>query len=139
MSMKVSIVVFVVAVALIVGCGVQVPDVPEGDAVSYEAHLEDLVVARCLGCHGAEEPKAKLVLEQGTGYGQLVGRQSVQMPEFALVAPGDPEASYLWMKLQHSAKIEVGKGMPRTLTGVKKLPEAELELYRRWIAGGTLP
>jgi len=124
---------------LMIGCGVQIPDVPEGDAVLYEAHLEDLVVARCLGCHGAEEPKAKLVLEQGTGYGQLVGRQSVQMPEIPLVAPGDPEASYLWMKLQHSLKIEIGKGMPRTLTGVKKLPAPELELYRRWIAGGALP
>ena len=137
--MKAAIVVPVVAVLLIAGCGVRVPEVPEGAAVSYEAHLETLVVARCLGCHGAEEPKAKLVLEQGTGYGQLVGRQSVQMPEILLAAPGDPEASYLWMKLQHSPEIEIGKGMPRTLTGVKKLPAAELDLYRRWIAGGAVP
>jgi len=139
MMVKRSYLLVGVLAFLVIGCGVRVPEVPEGAAVSYEAHLETLVVARCLGCHGAEEPKAKLVLEQGTGYGQLVGRQSVQMPEIALVAPGDPEASYLWMKLQHSAEIEVGKGMPRTLTGVKKLPEVELELYRRWIAGGTLP
>jgi hypothetical protein len=124
-------------VALVVGCGTPVPTVPEFEPVSYSAHLEPLVVAHCLGCHESEEPKAKLVLEEGTGYGQLVGRRSVQHPEMALVEPGDPERSYLWLKLQHTAAE--GKGMPRTLTGSKMLRSAELELYRRWISEGALP
>ena len=125
------------AVLILAGCGTPVPDVPAGETVSYERHLEPLVVAHCLGCHEAEEPKAKLVLEEGTGYGQLVGRQSIQVPEMALVAPGDVDASYLWLKLQHTAPE--GKGMPRTPTGVKKLRAAELELYRRWIEEGAKP
>ena len=124
---------------LAAGCGVHLPEVPEGVAVSYQEHLEALVVERCLGCHGEEEPKAKLVLVQGKGYDQLVGRHSVQVPKMRLVAPGDLEASYLWMKMEHSPELEVGKGMPRTLTGAKKLPAAELELYRRWIEDGALP
>lgn len=124
-------------VLFLVGCGTPLPDVPAGESVSYERHLEPLVVAHCLGCHEVEEPKAKLVLEEGTGYGQLVGRQSIQVPEMALVAPGSPEASYLWLKLQHTAPE--GKGMPRTPTGVKKLRDAELELYRRWIEDGAKP
>lgn len=122
---------------LAVGCGVQIPEVPVGTPVSYSVHLEPLVTARCLGCHKADEPKAKLVLEQGTGYGQLVGRRSVQVPEMQLVQPGEPESSYLWRKLQHAT--EVGKGMPRTLTGAKKLQPAELELYHRWISDGAIP
>ncbi len=122
---------------ILAGCGTPVPNVPAGETVSYERHLEPLVVAHCLGCHEAEEPKAKLVLEEGTGYGQLVGRQSIQVPEMALVAPGDVDASYLWLKLQHTAPE--GKGMPRTPTGVKKLRAAELELYRRWIEEGAKP
>jgi len=124
-------------VAVIAGCGVQGPEVPEGVSVSYTAHLEPLVTARCVGCHTTDEPKAKLVLEEGSGYEMLVGRRSVQAPELELVAPGDPESSYLWLKLQHSA--EVGKGMPRTLTGSKMLPAPELELYRRWIEDGANP
>ncbi len=124
-------------VVLVVGCGTPVPTVPEDEPVSYSAHLEPLVIAHCLGCHEAKEPKAKLVLEEGTGYEQLAGRRSVQQPEMALVEPGDPENSYLWLKLQHTATD--GKGMPRTLTGVKKLRPAELELYRRWIVEGALP
>jgi hypothetical protein len=119
------------------GCGAKVPDVPKGEPVSYSAHLEPLVIAHCLGCHDSEEPKAKLVLDPGEGYGQLVGRRSVQVPEMALVEPGDPDASYLWLKLLHRAPE--GKGMPRTLTGTKKLRPTELELYRRWIEDGAKP
>jgi hypothetical protein len=119
------------------GCGTPVPEVADGQPVSYAAHLEPLVVAHCLGCHGSEEAKAKLVLDPGLGYERLVGPRSVQDPEMALVEPGDSERSYLWLKLQHVT--EKGKGMPRTVTGVKKLRPAELELYRRWIEGGALP
>jgi hypothetical protein len=119
------------------GCGTPVPEVADGQPVSYAAHLEPLVVAHCLGCHESEEAKAKLVLDPGMGYERLVGPRSGQDPEMALVEPGDPERSYLWLKLQHVT--EKGKGMPRTLTGSKKLRESELELYRRWIEGGAKP
>ena len=127
----------IVGVMVLMGCGATVPEVPEEAPVSYTAHLEPLVIAHCLGCHDSEEPKARLVLDPGEGYGQLVGRRSIQVPEMTLVEPGDPDASYLWLKLQHRAPE--GKGMPRTLTGTKKLRPAELELYRRWIEGGAKP
>ena len=119
------------------GCGTQVPEVPNGEPVSYSAHLEPLVIAHCLSCHESDEAKAKLVLDPGVGYERLVGPPSVQEPEMALVEPGDPESSYLWLKLQHLT--EEGKGMPRTVAGSKKLRESELELYRRWIEGGAKP
>ena len=118
-------------------CGTQVPEVPIEESVSYSMHLEPLIIAHCLSCHESEEAKAKLVLDPGLGYERLVGPRSIQVPEMALVAPGDPERSYLWLKLQHVA--EEGKGMPRTPTGSKKLRESELELYRRWIEGGAKP
>ena len=132
-----SIVLAALPVLALSGCGQPIPEVPEGEIVSYSAHLEPLVLAHCLGCHTAEEPKAKLVLEQGSGYGNLVGRRSVQVATMFLVKPGDVESSYLWHKLQHRAAE--GKGMPRTATSVKKLRAAELELYRRWIEEGAQP
>ena len=118
-------------------CGTQVPEVPIEESVSYSMHLEPLIIAHCLSCHESEEAKAKLVLDPGLGYERLVGPRSIQVPEMPLVAPGDPEHSYLWLKLQHVT--EEGKGMPRTPTGSKKLRESELELYRRWIEGGAKP
>jgi hypothetical protein len=119
------------------GCGSKVPEVPNEEPVSYAVHLEPLVIANCLSCHESEEAKAKLVLDPGLGYERLVGSRSIQDPDMALVEPGDPERSYLWLKLQHVT--EEGKGMPRTLTGSKKLRESELELYKRWIEGGAKP
>jgi len=122
---------------LAAGCGVGVPDVPEGETVSYARHLEPLVIAHCHGCHETGNAKAKLVVDEGIGYERLVGPSSVQVPHMALVEPGEPDRSYLWLKLQH--RSEEGQGMPRTLTGSKKLRPAELELYRRWIEEGAKP
>jgi len=134
---RISATVAGVTLAIIAGCGTQVPEVPKEEPVSYSVHLEPLVIAHCLSCHESGEAKAKLVLDPRIGYQRLVGPRSTQKPEMALVEPGDPERSYLWLKLQHVT--EEGKGMPRTLTGSKKLRDSELELYRRWIEGGALP
>jgi hypothetical protein len=127
----------IAAAVAAVGCGTPVPEVPVEATVSYAEHLEPLVIAHCLACHESEDPKGKLVLDPGKGYGQLVGRKSTQVPELDLVAAGDLEGSYLWHKIEHRSRE--GKGMPRTLTGVKKLRPAEIDLYRRWIEGGALP
>jgi hypothetical protein len=131
-------VALVVIAGLVTACtGVEVPVVPEGVPVTYAEHLEPLVIARCLSCHTTEEPEAQLVLEPGIGYGEMVGRASIQVPELPIVAPGDPEGSYLWRKLNHD--VEIGRGMPRTVVGSIRLPDEEIELYRRWIEDGALP
>ena len=126
-----------VALLAISACGPGVPVVPDGRPVSYADHVEPLIIKRCLGCHTAEEPKEELVLERGQGYAQLVERASEQVPSMELVVPGDADTSYLWHKVDHTASH--GKGMPRTLTGAKRLPPAELELIRRWIEDGAKP
>ncbi len=124
--------------AALLGCGGgALPEVPVGSAVSYERHVEPLVLKRCLSCHTTDEPKANLVLEKGTGYGQMVGRRSVQAPELDLVVGGDLESSYLWLKIDQRPRT--GEGMPRTFLGSKRLPAAELERFRRWIEDGALP
>jgi len=132
------LVIAVIWSLLALGCsGVEVPVVPDGVPVTYSEHLEPLIVARCLSCHTTEEPEARLVLEIGAGYDGMVGRPSTQVPELLMVAPGDVENSYLWRKLIHD--VEIGKGMPRTVVGSIKLPEEEIDLYRRWIEDGARP
>jgi hypothetical protein len=129
---------FVVFAFVLSSACVQAPPTPPaGDPVTYAAYLEPVVLERCLACHTADEPKAELVLEPGVGYDNLVNRSSIQVPGMALVKPGDPEASYLWLKVDQRP-VE-GDGMPRTLFGARRLPEPEVELFRRWIADGALP
>jgi hypothetical protein len=133
MKKLLPIALFIVSTA----CGSSVPDIPMGEPVSYSDHLEPLIVKRCVGCHTAEEPEAELVLEQGDGYSQLVGRSSIQVPGMRLVVAGNTESSYLWQKLDHTAAK--GEGMPRTLVGSKRLPDEELAFIRRWIDEGAKP
>jgi hypothetical protein len=131
-SMRVTL--WIVIIALSVGCRPPV-DVP--DAPSYAGDVEPLVVKRCLSCHEFEEPKAQLVLEVGEGYGRMVGRSSTQVKDVLIVAPGDVEGSYLWHKLDFTAAE--GQGMPRTAFGARRLPDDEVELFRRWIETGAKP
>jgi len=131
---------FVVAalVAAAVGCGGRrLPALADGQPASYREHLEPLVLRRCRSCHTVEDPEAGLVLEAGRGWEALVGLRSVQVPAMRLVDPGRLASSYLWLKLDHTAAF--GDGMPRTVFGAKRLPDAELERFRRWIEDGARP
>jgi hypothetical protein len=128
------LVLVVVAAAAAVACAppLEVPETP-----GYAADVEPLVLRRCLSCHRSGETRGDLVLEAGRGHQQLVGRPSVQVPFLLLVAPGEPDASYLWQKLVHTAAV--GDGMPRGAFGPRRLPPEELELFRRWIETGAKP
>lgn len=106
-------------------------------APSYAADIEPIFAKRCGDCHSVKEAKAHLILDPGRGYEDLVGQAAFQVPGMQLVKPGDPESSYLWKKLDHTARE--GKGMPRTLFGSKKLPDDELQLIRTWIETGARP
>ena len=134
---KIAVVACVAVVAL-AGCSQRsaAPAKAE-DVPGYADRVEKVFVKRCEGCHSAEKAKGKLVLDKGKGYANLVGPMSTKAPEIPRVKPGDPEGSFLWRKLTGSARE--GKAMPLTPYGWKKLPDDELELVRRWIAGGAKP
>jgi len=105
--------------------------------VSYAKDIEPIFVKACSKCHGEDNPKKGLDVSAGKGFGQLVGVKSAEVPEMARVKAGDPAASYLWLKVSHTATQ--GKGMPRTLFGAKKLPQADLDLIQQWIVQGANP
>ncbi|MDD5565123.1 MAG: hypothetical protein PHQ91_15525 [Thermoanaerobaculaceae bacterium] len=105
--------------------------------VSYARDVEPIVVKACANCHGGDNPKKGLDLSAGKGFADLTQHKSQESPLMALVKPGDPAGSYLWLKVSHTATE--GRGMPRTLFGAKKLPQAELDTIRDWIIQGANP
>lgn len=105
--------------------------------LSYAADVEPIILKACADCHGGDSPKKGLDLSQGKGFERLLDVKSQEVPEMVLVKAGDPAASYLWLKVAHTATQ--GKGMPRTLFGAKKLPQAELEAIQNWIIQGANP
>jgi hypothetical protein len=127
---ELTLVVLLVASVLAMAARAQAP-------LSYAKDVEPIIVKACSECHGGDSPKKGLDLSGGKGFEHLVGVKGQEVPEMLLVKAGDPAGSYLWLKVTHTATQ--GKGMPRTLFGAKKLPQAELDVIQNWIIQGANP
>ena len=90
----------------------------------------------CTQCHtnAGRTPTGGLLLIEGQSYSSLVGRPSTAKPGAVLVAPGDPDNSYLLQKLEGASTI-VGVRMPRG-AGPFVTP-GQLSIIRRWIELGA--
>ena len=64
--------------------------------------------------------------------GELIGVASNQVPDLKRVDPGNPDGSYLLMKVRGTEGI-ANSQMP--LGGT--LTDAQIEMIREWIAGGA--
>ena len=108
-----------------------------GNGVTWEARVRPILEANCGGCHSEAEQQGDLVLVGDGVYARLL-EKSAQVPEFALIEPGDAEASYLYMKLVGADGI-TGNIMPfNPLTGEGRLTEAELGDILTWISNGAV-
>jgi hypothetical protein len=86
-------------------------------------------------CHqGGAAPKG-LSLEAGRSLRGLVGVASVEVPGLLRVLPGDPEGSYLVVKLAASDARRVGARMPRN--GPPFASDAQVRAIKQWIREGA--
>lgn len=89
----------------------------------------------CTGCHsGASAPRG-LDLRPEFAFDKMVGQPSAERPSMALVAPGQPDLSYLIVKLEGGAGMK-GRRMPR---GRPARPQAEIDILRDWITSLAEP
>ncbi len=108
-----------------------------GDGVTWAARVAPILAANCGGCHSPEEAQAGLVLTGDDVYARLL-EPSTQLTDMPLITPGDPEASYLYLKLIGDDRI-LGYSMPyNPLTGEGRLTEAELGDILTWITNGAV-
>ena len=128
-----------VAALLWTGCGgddsTLGPD-DDGEGTLTEATLAQVsevfsVSCALSGCHSGGEPTADLSLE-GDFAARIVGVASGQRPDLKLVDPGNPDSSYLLIKVRGDDEI-VSQQMPPG----KVLPAAQVEIIRAWIASGA--
>lgn len=93
--------------------------------------IQSLIFARrCTTCHGAARREANLDLQTGA-HGNLVNRGS-QQASTNLVAPGNPDSSYLVSKLE--GRSTSGSRMPQ---GGPFLAAEDVTIIRRWIQNGA--
>src|SRR3954471_6064944 len=99
-------------------------DVHAEDKVTYDDHVAPIFRQRCGTCHSSTTKKADLDL---TNYLSLMqGGASGKVIE-----EGDPDSSHLFNLVDRTAE-------PYMPQKANKLPAAEIDLLRRWIAGGAL-
>ena len=129
-----------VAALLWAGCGgddsTVGPDEADGEGTLTEATLaqvSEVFAVSCAlsGCHSGGEPQAGLSLE-GDFAARIVGVTSGQRPDFKLVDPGNPDGSYLLIKVRGDDEI-VSQQMPPGAP----LPAEQVEIIRAWIAAGA--
>jgi hypothetical protein len=133
---------WILAALLLAACGrlneVTDPGGGGGEPVDPTATLtrvrNEIFVPSCAlaGCHGAIGAQSELQLTPAAAYANLVGRNSVEMPQLLRVAPGDPANSYLYRKVTGAGIT--GERMP---LGLPPLNDAQLRLVRDWIRRGA--
>ena len=72
-------------------------------------------------------------VECSQAYGDIVDVASVEQPSLDRIEPGDPEASYLYLKVTGDPSIS-GAQMP--LTG-QPLSQSQIDDLRSWIEDGA--
>src|SRR5271163_416145 len=92
--------------------------------VTYQEHVSNVFRSRCGSCHNPDKQKGGLNLDnygsamQGGGSGKVI-------------EPGDAANSTLFLAITH-------KEEPKMPPNSAKIPDAEIELIRKWIEGGAL-
>lgn len=89
-------------------------------------------------CHRSTTPQGQLDLRDDAAYASLVSVPSVEAAGVDRVVPGDPDGSYLYLKLL-GEQTSVGGSGTRMPQGAPMLPPEDIDLVRYWILGGANP
>lgn len=116
------------------GGGEPVQDAPPA-APSFAKDIVPILKRRCATCHLTGDEPGGMALYPAAAYDSLVGAPSLESP-LLRVAPGKPEESYVFRKLEgtHIEAGGYGDGMP--LDGWP-LDAPDIDLFKRWIAAGA--
>ena len=108
---------------------------PEALSADFKSIQDNVFTPICVRCHSGASAPEGLQLDEAHSYSLLVGVASAEQPSLDRVKAGDPNSSYLIMKLEGASGI-VGVQMP---FGGPYLPEATINIIRQWISDGAQP
>lgn len=107
------------------------------DEVSYRGQIQPIFNAQCVYCHVTGAENGGLNLARSASHAALVGAPSTESP-LARVKAGEPEASYLWHKLNGSHVAAGGSGNAMPMSDPPRLLEpAQRALFKAWIEAGA--
>jgi hypothetical protein len=103
---------------------------------TFASLTEDVFRGGCDGeyCHGSESPAWNLWLFAPAVKDYLVTSRAGSCRDYLLVAPGDPEHSFLYLKVARERPPCRTEQMPR---GLNRLPDHSIACLKEWIANGA--
>lgn len=106
----------------------------ENGEVTFSEDVEPMLANNCAfsGCHGTSNTQQDLVLAEGEAYNNLVDVPSREMPELDRVEPGEPDSSFLLLKLKPNPPA--GGRMPQ---GGPYFSDEQIETVETWISEGA--
>jgi hypothetical protein len=122
------------------GCGPAATPTPN-DATLAEIQAT-IFTPRCavVSCHSGAFPSNGISLEAGRSYDALVGKEPQNIEAASrgllLVDPGDPDNSFLVVKVEGPGSPTLGSRMPLF---PPNLTPTQIQLIRDWIAAGANP
>lgn len=128
---------YIVFLGILIGYGCErseepvIDDTPKLSVI--QAEILDLNCA-VSGCHVGATPPKGLNLEDGSTFSNTVNVASDEVPTLMRIKPGDPEESYLYLKITGDASI-TGSQMP---LGRSPLSAEEMDQIRDWILEGAI-
>jgi methionine-rich copper-binding protein CopC len=99
----------------------------------FQSIQDNVFTPICSPCHSGGGAPEGLMLDAAHSYNLLVGIASAEVPSLQRVKPGDPDSSYIIIKLTNGPGI-VGAQMPR---GEPPLPQPTIDAIRQWITNGA--
>lgn len=109
-------------------------------STAFKELQDDIFTNKCTlaSCHSVDFHAGELILEEGMAYDELFGdvdNQAAIDEGIEQVVPGDPDASFLLIKVQGGLDPKYGTVMPQGSSA--GLPEDDVALIRRWIEDGA--
>lgn len=106
-----------------------------GSQATFSAVQSQIFSASCAfsGCHAGGAPAEGLNLSAGLAYSNIVNVRSSQRGSLDRIEPGDPDQSYLYLKVIGDPSIG-GERMPRLAPA---LSQSLIDLLRDWIERGA--
>ena len=99
----------------------------------FESIQENVFTPICSPCHSGASAPEGLMLDAAHSYNLIVGVKSSEVPTLDRIQPGQPDQSYLVLKIEGAAGI-VGSQMPLHET---PLPQTTIDAIRQWITNGA--
>lgn len=107
---------------------------------SFAANVQPIFSSSCakVGCHTGAFPSGGMNLSTGSAYTNIVGVTANSVPSLKRVLPGNPNDSYIVIKVEGNDPRLQGSRMPDDApTGQPFLTPAQVQVIRSWILQGA--